>query len=214
MLEQCPWRLGDGAEQLRILHPSNCTADAVRAAAVCWKEPSYHSCTRNLLSGFLAVEEGGWKASPIMGLPREVLAIFPDGSLPYSKRNRGWKVPVGTFPSCSAQALAFPRVSPRSSGRPRCRDWRLARRALGGVVWTLVVAAQRGVAVPCAASEFRQWIWAGGVPELALGSPGTTGLQGLEVSGGHGGSCRKLSRGAGATRRACGVRARTGLGHE
>lgn len=107
---------GDGAEQLRILYPSNCTADAVRAAALCWKEPSYHSCTRNLLSGFLAVEEGGWKASPIMGLPREVLAIFPDGSLPYSKRNRGWKVPVGTFPSCSAQAPAFPRASPGALG--------------------------------------------------------------------------------------------------
>ena len=81
-------------------------------------------------------------------------------------------------------------------------------------MWTLVVAAQRGVAAPGEASEFRQWIWAGGVPELALGSPGATGLQGLEVSGGCGGSCRKLSCGAGASRRACGVRALTGLGHE
>lgn len=142
MLDQCPWRLG--AEQLRILYPSNCTPDAVRAAAVCWKEPSYHSCTRNLLSGFLAVEEGGWKASPIMGLPREVLAIFPDGSLPYGKRNRGWKVPVGTFPSCSAQAPAFPQASPGSSGRPRCGDWRLALRALGGVMCGLWWLQPRG----------------------------------------------------------------------
>lgn len=94
----------------------------------------------------------------------------------------------------------------RLEARSACSRW--------SHVWTLVVAAQRGVAVPCEASELRQWIWAGRVPELALGSPGTTGLQGLEVSGGRGGSCRKLSWGAGATRRACGMRARTGLGHE